>query len=302
MILKLFGALCVVCMAGASFATEAPIAKLMQPSGVVEYSVKGATWRPAPRIKYLFEGYMIRTGEGGSAKLINQVSGMAQTLGGSSQIEIKDGEIHLQAGDLSKPAEDSTSIWQSILNKFSLAQKYTTVRRSSGACDSKVRTANVTVSPSNPELVWRNACPEFYYRLRIDDEAVEIPPQATAEMIRYSVAGLAPGVHRYKVEVLDIDGIIFSRRKASEFELLTEGEEARLNRVLDAHEGDVYMITSILAENNLHVEAMDRWRDYFQAYPDENDMRPLLAEAYARLRLENLQQREARLYQSQSVP
>jgi hypothetical protein len=69
-------------------AANPPIAKLTQPSGVVEYSVNGNTWRPAPRIKYLFEGYMVRTGNSGSAKLIIQASGLAQTLRKNSRIEM----------------------------------------------------------------------------------------------------------------------------------------------------------------------------------------------------------------------
>ena len=56
---------------GAINATNPPIAKLTKPAGPVEYSVNRNTWRPAPRIKYLFEGYTIRMGGDGAAKLVN---------------------------------------------------------------------------------------------------------------------------------------------------------------------------------------------------------------------------------------
>ena len=114
----------------------------------------------------------------------------------------------MHEGDISEPREDASSVWQSILNKFSLAQKYTTVRREIKTCDSKVGTVDVTVSANHPDLVWRSACPEFYYRLTIDKKTLEVPPNAAAEMIRYSIRDLTPGQHPYKVEVIDVDGVI----------------------------------------------------------------------------------------------
>lgn len=68
--------------------------------------------------------------------------------------------------------------------------------------------------------------------------------------------------------------------------------------LLEAGE-DVFLTTSALEQNGMLVASMDRWREYFQEYPDENHMRPMLAGIYANLRLDNLRDREARLYQSQ---
>lgn len=229
------------------------------------------------------------------------MTGTSQQLGGNSQIEISNGAIKVLMGALSKPEEVETSIWESLLNKFTLAQKYTTVRRSFKSCDAKVLTANsVTVSAVYPDLVWRNACPEYYYQLVIDGEIEAIPAHASAEMIRHSVADLAPGVHTYKVEVLDIDGIIFSPSKDSQIIVMSAKENRGLAQKMRAQKGDIFRATASLAEKGLLVAAMDLWRSYFKKYPGENDLRPLLAESYARLRLDNLRQREARLYQSQT--
>ena len=280
-------------------AANPPIAKLTQPSGVVEYSVNGNTWRPAPRIKYLFEGYMVRTGNNSSAKLINQASGLAQILSKDSKIEIVASAVEIREGKISKPKEDSTSVWQSIQNKFALAQKYTTVRRNVRACDTKVRTADVTLSQSYPDLVWRNVCPEYYYRLIIDGSAFEVTPKASAEMIRYALPDLSAGEHSYKIEVLDADGTVFRPRTGSIIKMLSASEQKELDRSLAKNSDDIYQLTSTLQDKNLLVAAMDQWRQYFLDYPEENDLRPMLAEAYARLRLDNLRDREAQLYQSQ---
>ena len=46
----------------------------------------------------------------------------------------------------------------------------------------------------------------------------------------------------------------------------------------------------------MYVAAMDAYRDYFSENPDDNDMRPLLIQSYNDLKLTNLKQSEARLY------
>ena len=61
----------------------------------------------------------------------------------------------MHEGDISELREEASSIWQIILNKFSLAQKYTTLRLGIKSWDSRVRTVDVTVSANQPDLVWR---------------------------------------------------------------------------------------------------------------------------------------------------
>lgn len=303
--------LALIAIPGTAEDVAAPVLKLMAPEGEVEYSLDGTAWRDAPRIKYLFDGYMVRTGKNSTARLVNQESGTIQTLAADSKIEILDRGVVVHNGALSKPREEDTSIWQSIMNKFAIAQKYTTVRRAPGGCDPKVLTADtLVVSPDHPDLVWRNACPEYRYRLLIqriipstEEETklapvvtIEIPPHATSEMIRYSVADLAPAIYQYRVEVLDKDGVIFSPREASEVTVMDARMANEIVETLAGVEGDIILQTEILTQRNMLVAAMDLLRGYFEEFPKENDLRPLLAEAYARLRLESLRQAESRLY------
>lgn len=51
---------------------KAPVAKLVEPTGDVQYSVSGTSWKSAPRIKYLFDGYQVRTGKGGAVRLLTR--------------------------------------------------------------------------------------------------------------------------------------------------------------------------------------------------------------------------------------
>ncbi|MFT7222404.1 MAG: hypothetical protein ACI8Z1_004030, partial [Candidatus Azotimanducaceae bacterium] len=219
--------LLVALTSGQLFAKEPPVAKLVQIEGEVEYSRNGTKWSPVRRTKYLFAGHHIRTGDDGSGKLISQSTGKSQDLGSNTTIQVEGDAIMVIAGSLSEPEEEETSLFQSLLNKFAKAQRYTTVRRSvstgDDTCDSKVRTIrNVTVTPSHADLVWRNACPEFSYKLVINDGApIDVPAQSTSEMIRYSVASLKVGEHSYRVEVLDNDGTVYIPKKNSTFTLLS---------------------------------------------------------------------------------
>ena len=284
-------------------AKEPPVAKLVQIEGEVEYSRNGTRWSPVRRTKYLFAGYQVRTGEDGGGKLINQASGDSQALGANSLIEIAAEGATVITGSLSEPKEEEVSLFQSLMNKFAKAQRYTTVRRSVNKgdeplCDSKVRTIrDVTVSQAHADLVWRNACPEFSYRLVINDsDPIEVPAQSTSEMIRYSVADAGVGEHTYLVEVLDKDGTIYIPRKQSKFTVMPAEEEEQVMNLLEQVGDDIFLETNILEEKGMYVAAMDAYREYFQQNPDDNDMRPLLIQSYQDLKLSNLRESEARLY------
>ena len=284
------------------FAKAPPVAKLVQIEGQVEYSRNGTDWNPVRRTKYLFSGYHLRTGKDGSGKLINQASGMSQKLGSNSEIKIDGVEVIVVTGSLTKPEDEETSLFQSLTNKFAKAQRYTTVRRgvnlADEACDNKVRTIrSVTVSPGHSDLVWRNACPEFSYRLVIDNAMpIDVPAQSTSEMIRYSVASSDVGEHTYRVEVIDRDGTVYIPKAESKFQVMSSDKEDELNAVLQEVGDDIFLETNFLEEQGMYVAAMDAYREYFQQNPDDNDMRPLLIQSYQGLKLSNLRESEARLY------
>ena len=285
-----------------TIAREPPVAKMVQIEGQVEYTRNGKRWNPVRRTKYLFPGYKIKTGANGSGKLINQQTGESQELGSDSEIEVTIDGIALVSGNLTEPQSESVSVFQSLMNKFAKAQRYTTVRRSltsndDKVCDNKVRTIRkISLSPAHPDLVWRNACPEFSYRLIIDGAATDISAQSTSEMIRHTISGIEPGEHSYRVEVLDKDGTVYIPRKDSTFVWVSGKDEKEMVSTLDSLNDDVFMQTNYLEEKGMYVAAMDAYRDYFSENPDDNDMRPLLIQSYNDLKLTNLKQSEARLY------
>ena len=282
---------------------EPPLAKLVQVVGGVEYSRNGSTWRPVRRTKYLFSGYQVKTSKDGGGKLINQQTGLTQVLGANSEIRVGKTEVELITGSLSKPKQESGSIFQGLANKFAKAQKYTTVRRSVSrpgddlVCDNKVRTIrDLALSSFSPDLVWRNACPEFSYRLLIDGEVFKVAAKSNSEMIRYTVSGITEGEHIYRVEVLDKDGTVYIPRKDSKFVWISDEESRKIQVDIEDLQDDVFLVTDYLESKKLYVAAMDAYRAYFAENSDDNDMRPLLITSYHDLKLTDLQKNEARLY------
>lgn len=290
---------------GMAQAKEAPVAKLVQVEGEVEYTRNGVTWRPVRQTKYLFPGYKIKTGSNGGGKVINQATGESQNLGSDSEIAVISGGVELLNGNLSQPKAESTSIWDALMNKFAKAQRYTTVRRSvtdpnADACDPKVRTVrDLSVSPSHPEIVWRNACPEYSYKLVLNGEEFSIPAQATAEMISFPASELKPGSYDYRVEVLDKDGTVYIPRRDSKVTMLSKKEERELMKMVGKAGDDSFLKADMLERSGMYVVAMEEYRAYFADNPDDNDMRPLLIQSYNNLKLTNLREKEARLYNAE---
>lgn len=298
---------------GQVLATQPPVAKLVQIEGDVEYSRNGNSWSPVRRTKYLFPGYMIRTGQDGSGKLINQESGKSQDVGTNTELMIAENTVQVVRGSLSEPEKEETSIFQSLLNKFAKTQRYTTVRRGSSkeesGCTNKLRTADVTVSSAHNELVWSNVCPEYSYRLIIgkdpaNQQTFDVPARATAEMIRVSVTDkVEPGEYSYRVQVLEDSVIVFDdTRRFSTFTLLDDKAEAPILAAIADAGDDLLVQTAIYEENGLHVAAMDAYRDYFQEYPEDFELRGLLWSSYRTLKLRDLMNLEARLYQAANNP
>jgi hypothetical protein len=115
-------------------------------------------------------------------------------------------------------------------------------------------------------------------------------------MIRYEVSDVEEGEHSYRVEVLDKDGTVYIPRRDSVFTWVGQKEEMAILSELKKAGDDVFVAADVLEANNMTVAAMDAYRAYFQENPDDNDMRPLLIGSYNDLKLSNLKDSEARLY------
>ena len=82
---------------------------------------------------------------------------------------------------------------------------------------------------------------------------------------------------------------------------MTAEAEKEVMDLLEQIGDDIFLETNVLESNGLYVAAMDAYREYFRENPEDNDMRPLLIQSYQDLKLSNLRESEARLYNAALV-
>lgn len=286
-------------------ASEPPVSMLMQVAGAVETSKGGEKWAPVTRNKFLFVGTQVRTGADGGGKLIDQNSGMAQTIGANSVVEITAAGPKAVSGSLSAPEAASGDLVAGLSNRFAEAQRYTTVRRSvkKEAADLKLRVASdITLSPTYPDLVWENMGAQYGYTLVIDGTSHAVPP-TSGEMVRFRVPSLTPGAHSFGVTVTEGGQAVGQTEKGGTIVWLSATEDKALvdgvARVKAASTGDEFALGNYLDSKGVTVAAMDAYRKHFASHKDDNDMRPLLIKTYNDLKLRDLRQKEALVYNEQ---
>jgi len=282
-------------------AGDPPVAMLMQPAGTVEVSRDGNTWKAVSSNKFLFVGDHLRTGGDGSGKLVDQANNSAQTIGPNTRLEFAPGSVKVVEGKLSGAEQLAGDLGAGLSNRFAEAQRYTTVRRGVQTEAPKLRVARqVTLSASYPDLVWQNMGKQFTYVLTIDGAKQQIP-SSDGEMVRTKVANLTPGSHSFNVAAVDSGKeLTDSVDKGGTLVWLSPDEDKALNEAVTQVKSTVassnFAVASLLDEKGLLVAAMDMYRKHFAENKDDNDMRPLLIRAYYELKLADLKQKEALLY------
>ena len=284
-----------------ALAADPPVSLLMQISGTVEHSRDGTAWKPVNRNKYLFAGDMIRTGADGAGKLIDQSTNMAQTIAANSQIEVAGTALKVVSGKLSAPEAATGDLVAGLGNRFAEAQRYTTVRRGVQKDTSiKLRVVQqVTLSASYPELAWQSFGKQHTFVVAIDGTTYTVAG-TEGELVRFKVPELAPGKHSFTVAVMDGSQKVAEADKEGGIIWLSPAEDKALAesiaKIRSINAKDDFSVANLLDEKGVTVAAMDLYRKYFDENKDDNEMRPLLIRAYNELKLVDLKQKEALLY------
>ena len=282
---------------------RSPVGKLLDPEGGVEYSRDGERWRPVTRAKYVFEGYQVRTGASGGTSFVNQSTGLAQTIGADSSVEVTANGIQSKAGTISDPFSAEGGLITSLENKFASAQRYTTVRRAGVKpgepnCERRVRLPRqISASQEFNDLVWDIACPGDQYRLTVGGESVTVPKSAVgSDKVRYTLPDLTAGDYELSLEVMSDGVVVYSPRRPSRLTILDEAALGALQERLLASGDDLFARADALSEQGVLVGALDAQAEYFAAYPDDMDMKPLYIAQLQALRLQTLREAEAIKY------
>ncbi|MBF0625558.1 MAG: hypothetical protein HQL82_12215 [Magnetococcales bacterium] len=310
-----------VVLASAALADGAPVMMLIQVKGDVQFSKNGSEWKKLDRNKLLFAGVQVKTGADGSGLLINQVDGTQNTLGGDTVVKVTDkGAEALSGSGLSAPGKADGTLLSGVNNRFTQAQRYTTVRRSvkkdAGSEEAKedgegkegetkgkgpkIHTAKeLTAGPSFSELVWENPGPEYSYELVIDGQSQTIAG-SQGPMVRHRVSGLSAGSHNYLVILKKGDAVVFKPRKPGTLHWLDDARDqaiqAELKSLESAAPGDQFLAGSLLESKQLIVAAMDRYQKHLEQHPDDNELRPFLVKTYHDLKLMALKKAAAAEY------
>ena len=296
-------ALCLVIAAVSPVrAGDAPVSLLIQAAGSVEVSRDGTKWTPVTRNKFLFAGDFVRTGGDGTGKLIDQTTNMAQTISANALLKVEADGVKAQSGTLSNPQLANADLAGGLANRFAEAQRYTTVRRSAHkeGAEIKLRLAQqVVLSASFPELAWEGVGKQYSYSLVIDGNATAVPG-VEGPLVRFQVPALSPGKHSFTVAVLEGGKKVADAEKEGQIVWLSPAEDQALSadvaKIKAAVPGDDFAVANLLDAKGVTVAAMDLYRKYFEANKDDNDMRPLLIKAYNDLKLHELREKEAQVY------
>jgi hypothetical protein len=284
-----------------ALAADPPVSLLMQVSGTVEHSRDGTAWKPVTRNKYLFAGDMVRTGADGSGKLVDQATNMAQTIASGSQIEVAGNALKVVSGKLSAPEAATGDLVAGLGNRFAEAQRYTTVRRGvakEGAIKLRV-VQQISLSSGYPELAWQSFGKKHSFVVTIDGTAHKVAG-SDADLVRFKVPELSPGKHSFTVAVMENDQKVAEADKEGAIMWLSAAEDKALAesiaKIRAINPKDDFSVANLLDEKGLTVAAMDLYRKYFDDNKDDNEMRPLLIRAYNELKLVELKQKEALVY------
>ena len=288
--------------AASAEAPRSPVGKLMDPNGAVEYSRDGEKWRPVTRAKYLFSGYHVRTGADGSINFINQASGLAQSLSANVTAMVGDAGLEASAGEVSDPFKSDASLMDGLANKFASAQRYTTVRRAvkklgEPECKVKVRLAReITVSEGFADLVWEKACPDNTFVIVLGEQQFDVPAGDAGEHIRFQLPVPTAGEYDLRLDVKAGEEVVYTPRRPGKLKVLAAAEEANIKASLVAVRDDYFAQADVLEQHGLLVPAMDAYRAYFSAYPDDIEMKPMFIANLQALQLMMEKTAEAQKY------
>jgi len=279
-----------------------PVGVLFQAQGKVEYSKNGKSWKDVRSSKFLFSGYQIRTGSDSNAKVTLKESGVTMNIGPDSLIEVASDNLNAKSGTLAA-AEDSSKLMSGLMNKFSKAQSYTTVRRSHKQKEVKITAVReLALTDEYPDMVWESVGSEYSYQLQVGDQTYDVP--ATTEPVVRARIKPFSGEQEFKIRVLkgsevvdELEATKSSGKDSSYKAVWISGQQksdisAEIGKIQQTFGKDSFMLGSLFEKQEMWVAAMDQYRRYLNENPDELEMTPYLFRVYKKLKLETVYKKE----------
>ncbi|MGE0084465.1 MAG: hypothetical protein AB7S75_08585 [Desulfococcaceae bacterium] len=275
-----------------------PVVMLIQAIGQVLYSPDGKIWEKVYRNRFLYDGYLVKTGKDGACRFFDPYHQMIQDIQGDTEVKIHAAGIVARRGRISEPAS-AGGFMSFFQRKFTQVRKYAVIRREDAGSQELKTVPDICLSEDYPDLVWENMGQEYAYQLVTEKKTYDVSA-SDADMVRFRLNGLEPGVHSFHISVMYQGEIIDSSGKNSTFLWLSD-EENRLFRerekkIREIDPDNGFLMGNVMDEYGFSVAAMDQFRKFLAENPDIHEVRPFLIKIYSDLGLERLRQSESVLY------
>ncbi|MCP4749599.1 MAG: hypothetical protein GY866_01780 [Proteobacteria bacterium] len=279
-----------------------PVGVLFQVKGKVEYTKNGTKWKKVRRNKFLFDGYVIRTGPAGSGKVTMKESGKNTEIGPNSVVKVTKKGLKAQSGSLTA-SQSSGKLMSGLMKKFTKSQSYTTVRRSHKKSAIKLDAVReIALTDDHPYLVWDNLGSKYQYTLTLGDKTYNVPA-SKGDIVRVKVKPFA-GEQDYKITALKNGNAVVAlkpyksrgQKKNHTAVWLNSSKKLEIqDSVRDIQETygeNSFMLGSFYEKQEMWVASMDQYKQYLQENPDEIEMTPYLFRVYKKLKLKDTYKRE----------
>lgn len=283
-----------------------PVAVLSQAQGTVEYQKpEGKKFKQIRRNKFLFDGYIVRSGADGSAKITNKITGESFEMGANTELQITSNAIVASKGSLNKVS--GSELAASLMKRFDKSQSYTTVRRSHKKKVIEIDAAkSVVLTDAYPYMVWESLGSDYSYKLSIGNKSYDVAA-SDKELVRIKVDAFE-GTQAYKIDAYQNGKKVVAMKP-----IKSRGEqhdrtvtwlsgsdknnlESSVAALQQEYPENLFMLGNYYEDQNLYVAAMDMYKQYLSENPDEVEMTPYLFRVYKRLKLDKIYKDELEEY------
>jgi len=284
---------------GIAFAAV-PIGLLIDVKGKVEISKNGQSFEVVhTKDRFLLDGYHVQTGDDGSGIIIFLQQDNMCKIEPNSHIEIKSGYIKRVNGKF-QDLPSSEKVLEDIDRQYMDSLKYTMPRKSGGKKKLQLKLPrSLSVCKDYPLLVWNNCGAEYSYRLTVDSNSYDVPASKD-KAVHFTLPELKPGKYKYKVSVLKDGEVVYKAKRSKKLEVLADDVVEALKKTKEKIDkiakGNLLLLGMRLEEHDITAAAYDAYERYFNAHPDDNEMRPFFIRACHSLKLKDLKMAQIKLF------
>ena len=199
-----------------------------------------------------------------------------------------------------KDLPSSEKVLEDIDRLYLHAMKYTMSGKSGGKKKVRIKLPrSLSVCKDYPILVWDNCGSEYSYRLTVGSNTYDVSA-SKEKVVRFTLPDLKPGEYKFAVEVLKGGGVVYKPKRTKKLKILADDALADFIKTKETIDriakGNLLLLGMRLEELDMNAAAYDVYSQYFNAHPDDNEMRPFFIRACHSLKLKDMKMEQIHLY------